>query len=85
MKKDTSNELLKYLFYKKYATDKTQLIKINHSGKEGIVHSFDPSELKQNNGNSNKILQCYKYFHEILSKENEETRINLFNYKRKFV
>lgn len=93
MKKDTSNELLKYLFYKKNATDKTHLIKINHSRvdsayfkkiigevKDGIIQSFPSEELNAINANSNKIFQCYKYFYEMLNKEKEETRINLFNH-----
>lgn len=93
VKKDTSNELLKYLFYKKYATDKTQLIKINHSRvdavyfkkiigevKDGVIQSLNPNELNQIDGSSNKILQCYKYFFEALSSKTEEIRERLFNH-----
>lgn len=92
-KKNTSNELLKYLFYKRYATDKNYLIKINHSRvdsvhfrkiigevKDGLIQSLGSDDLKKIDANSNKILQCYKYFIETLSKESEETRINLFNH-----
>jgi hypothetical protein len=62
--------LLKYLFYKKYATDKTQLIKINHSKvdssyfkkvigevKEGIIKSLDSNELNKINENSNATFK----------------------------
>ncbi len=93
MQKDTCNELLKYLFYKKHATDKTQLVKINHSRvdssyftkiigdvKEGIILSLAPNDIEQINDKSNKILQCYKYFYDSLSSESEETRIQLFNH-----
>ncbi len=92
IKKDTNYMLLNYLYYKKYATDKNQLIKINHSRvdasyfkkiigevEEGVIQSLDSDELNKINENSHKILQCYKYFYELLKDKSEDIRTKLFN------
>jgi hypothetical protein len=93
LRKDTSVELAKYLFYKKYATDKKYYTKITHSRvdssyfkqiigevQDGIILSSILPLRDEINDKSNKILQCYKYFYDELSKQDEETRIKLFNH-----
>lgn len=91
--KNTCNELLKYLFYKRYATDKKYLIKINHSRIDssyykrvigeieyGVLLGYPINELNQIDDKSNRILQCYKYFYDSLKKETADTLIKLFNH-----
>lgn len=93
LRKDTSIELAKYLFYKKYATDKKHYIKITHSRvdssyfkqvigevQDGVIYSPDLPSTEEISEKSNKILQCYKYFYNELSQKDEETRIKLFNH-----
>lgn len=89
-KKNASAELIKYLFYKKYATDKNYNIKISHSRldrgdfkkiigsvEDNIITSY--SEVDSINENSSNILKCYKFFFDELKQKDEETRDNLFN------
>lgn len=93
MRKDTSVELVKYLFYKKYATDRKYYIKITHSRvdanyfkqvigevQDGVIQAPNLPGIDKIDDRSNKILQCYRYFYTELQNKDEETRIKLFNH-----
>ncbi len=92
MRTNCRNELLKYLFYKRYATDKSYQIKIVSSRIDGTqfrriigeagrdsISAISKSEIEEISEKSNKVLQCYKYFMERLEHEPEERRVQLFN------
>jgi hypothetical protein len=92
LKENSKNEIIKYMFYKKHATDKQYLVKINHSRidaqyyskiignvQDKCISKISEIEFDEINDNSNKILQCYKYFFIELSKKTYETKVKLFN------
>lgn len=92
-KKNTCNELLKYLFYKRYATDKKYIIKINHSRidslyfkrvigevNDGVISNFPINEISRIDEKQNRILQCYKFFFDSLKTEPDEKKNMLFNH-----
>lgn len=92
LKANCRNELLKYLFYKRHATDKNYQIRIIHSRLDAryfkkvigevdgdALSTLTESELNSIDEKSSKILQCYKYFRTQLQLEQEETRARLFN------
>jgi uncharacterized protein with ParB-like and HNH nuclease domain len=92
LKQNCKSELMNYLFYKRYATDKDYQIKIHHSRidsqyfqkiigevKDDAITKISRTEFDKINDSSNKILQCYKFFYdELLSKPLEQRKL-LFN------
>jgi uncharacterized protein with ParB-like and HNH nuclease domain len=92
LKENCKNEIIKYMFYKKNATDKNYQIKIIHSRidakyftkiignvQDKIVSKISDIEYSEINEKSNKILQCYKYFYTELLDKPDDTKIALFN------
>ena len=92
LKENSKNEVIKYMFYKKYATEKQYLVKINHSridaqyfskviGKvqDKCISKISDIEFNEIGDNSNRILQCYKYFYTELFNKSYETKVKLFN------
>lgn len=92
LKANCKNELLKYIFYKRYATDKCYQIKIIHSRidagyfKQVIgeiqnerISSLTEKEIASIDEKSNRILQCYKFFWSQLQGQSEDKRVELFN------
>jgi uncharacterized protein with ParB-like and HNH nuclease domain len=87
------NEILKYLYYKKNATDEKHEVKIIHSRVDTFYYKqimgevekdkitqLTLQEINEINDDSNRILQCYKYFSEELIKKTSEIRKKLFNH-----
>jgi hypothetical protein len=92
LKDNSKNELIKYMFFKKHATDKQYLVKINHSRvdtkyfskiigtvQDRCISKIPDLEYDEINDKSNKILQCYKYFYTELSNKSNDTKVKLFN------
>jgi hypothetical protein len=88
------SSLKNYLFFKKNQTDKDFHVKISHSKIDKIYfQKIIKNELTKDEydsiivenpttktySNSNKVLQCYKYFNEKLKSIDLELRIELFN------
>ena len=87
------SEILKYLYYKKNATDEKYEVKIIHSRIDSLYFNKVMGKVEKNKitqltiqdtnditDTSNRILQCYKYFLEALSKETDGVRKKLFNH-----
>lgn len=88
------SSLNNYLFYKKNQTDRDLFVKISHSKIDKtyfqkIINSELTSDeyeaitvenpITKTTSNSNKILQCYKYFFEKLKNIDEDKKLKLFN------
>jgi hypothetical protein len=83
-----------YLFYKKNTTDKELFVKISHSKiDKKYFQKIIKNEIKdveydailvensitKTSSRSNRILQCFKYFTEIIQEISLESRLELFN------
>jgi uncharacterized protein with ParB-like and HNH nuclease domain len=102
LKENSKDALTKYMFFKKSQLDKNYQIKINHSRsdslyfekvigsvQEKIVSKISDKEYAEINEESNKILQCYKYFYiELLKRTNEQKKElfeNLLNTENRII
>ena len=72
-------------FFKRYSTDKDYLVRIRHSHVDSEAYSaviragLDGPGAPAGDSASNRIVQCYSYFVEELTKKQEDVRKALFN------
>jgi hypothetical protein len=87
LQENAGDAIRTYLHFKKNKTDKHHQIKINHSHADRhsykqVIDGKDlhlPEKLNLITKDSNRILQCYKYFVNYLKTKTQETRTTLFN------
>lgn len=85
-RKNFENDIRKYLFYKKRASDDDYLIKIEHSHIDKEIYGLvicagieNDNKIETANDANSKILKCYNYFVDELNNHPENVRIDLLD------